>query len=139
MDKRRLSRYERYELISSIKEFFNDLNYEVDFVVVEGIHDEKTIRLLGYNGPIFRVCSSGLSISMLAEMLLEKFQNGRVAILVDFDDEGERLNQLLIRKLGSKGIKVNQALREKLKTLIIPRGIHSIEGITIIKKWLFED
>lgn len=124
----------RYELLENIEKIINNLNYDVDFIIVEGRHDERTIRHLGYNGVIIKLCSSGLTISRLTDRLSAKFQGRRAAILVDFDEEGKRLNRRLTMELNIKGIKVNQHVRERLRKLVTLDGIYTIEGISALKR-----
>jgi 5S rRNA maturation endonuclease (ribonuclease M5) len=128
--------WRKYELLKNIKKIIDELNYSVDFTIVEGIHDEKALRLLGYNGPIIKLCGSGLTISGLIDEISTKFQGGRAAILVDFDKEGKQLNQRLIMKLNAKGIKINQNIRKRLENLIGLEGIYTIEGINALKKFM---
>ncbi|MEM2539866.1 MAG: hypothetical protein QW563_03445 [Candidatus Methanomethylicia archaeon] len=124
----------KHRLLENIKRIIDDLNYDVDFIIVEGIHDEKALRYLGYDGPIIRLCSSGLIISRFIDKISAKFQGKRGAILVDFDKKGKQLNRQLIMKLSNRSVKIDQNIRRKLEDLISPEGIYAIEGISMLGK-----
>ncbi len=88
----------RREVYREIEDSASEMNYTVDAVFVEGPHDEKTLRLLGFDKPILE-CSQW-SHSGLINLAAKRFSN--VAILTDFDEEGVFLNNRLSRLLEKK-------------------------------------
>jgi len=109
------------------------MNYNVDAVVVEGPHDKKTLKLLGYKKPIL-ICSKP-SHNELADLVTKKFSN--VVILTDFDEQGTLLNKRLSKLIEKGGVKVDRFYRRRFQKLFKEARISTIEGIYSIKLELF--
>jgi 5S rRNA maturation endonuclease (ribonuclease M5) len=80
-----------HEVYKELEELASEMNYNIDAVMVEGPHDKKTLRLLGYKKPIL-LCSKLLHTE-LSDLVAKKFSN--VVILTDFDKQGNSLNRRL--------------------------------------------
>lgn len=123
----------RYEVYRELEELASEMNYTVDAVVVEGPHDKKTLKLLGYKRPIL-LCSK-ISHNELAELAARKFS--KLAVLTDFDEEGTLLNKKLTKLFEKRGVKVDRFYRRRFLKLLKKANILTIEGIYNIKLKIF--
>ncbi len=128
MQKRNVS--EMNEVYNDLEDLAFEMNHAVDAVIVEGPHDKKTLKLLGYEGPI--VTRSGKRSHLeLAEFVARKFS--RVVILTDFDEAGRDQNKRLKKLLETKKVKVEQVYRWKFHKLLKEARISTVEAIYRIK------
>ena len=112
----------RRELYRDMEDLASEMNHTVDAAFVEGPHDEKTLRLLGFEKPILK-CSK-LSHNRLTDLAAKRFSN--VAVLTDFDEEGVSLNKNLSRLLEKKKRKSRSLLQKKVsKTFQRSKNIYS--------------
>ena len=125
--------YEKYEIYRALEDLASEMNYNVDAVIVEGPHDKKTLKLLGYMKPIL-LCSKR-SHSDLVDLIAEKYLN--VVVLTDFDEEGIALNGRLSKLFEKRGVKVDRFYRRRFFKLLREARIVTIEGIYRIKLDLF--
>lgn len=126
------ARSRAYRFLEELKEFIDDLNC-VDIAVVEGKHDEKALRLLGYRGRILKL--SKMRITELVDYIVRLHEKGHeIALLLDYDKEGENLCRHLENEIGRKGAKIQREVREKLKRIIVPNGVYHIEAIPILRR-----
>lgn len=123
----------RYEVYRELEELASEMNYTVDAVVVEGPHDKKTLKLLGYKKPIL-LCSK-IPHNELAELAARKFS--KLAVLTDFDEEGTLLNKKLTKLFEKRGVKVDRFYRRRFRKLLKKANILTIEGIYNIKLKIF--
>jgi len=124
---------QEHEVFRELEELTSEMNYNVDAVVVEGPHDKKTLKLLGYKKPIL-ICSKP-SHNELADLVTKKFSN--VVILTDFDEQGTLLNKRLSKLIEKGGVKVDRFYRRRFQKLLKEARISTIEGIYSIKLELF--
>jgi len=122
-----------HEVYKELEELASEMNYNIDAVVVEGPHDKKTLRLLGYKKPIL-LCSKLLHTE-LSDLVAKKFSNA--VILTDFDKQGDSLNRRLTDLFEQRGVKVDRFYRRKFKKLLNEVKVMTIEGIYRIKLDLF--
>ncbi len=108
-----------------IRERILKINSEVDTAIVDGVHDKKTLKRLGFDAPMFT--RSELQYVELADLIAKRFST--VAILTDFDEEGKRANETLNRLFEQRHIKVCHVCRESLETILKEEKIITIEGI----------
>jgi 5S rRNA maturation endonuclease (ribonuclease M5) len=108
-----------------IRDLILEIYSAVDAAVVDGAHDRKTLKHLGFDAPVFT--RSELSYVDLADLIAKKFST--VAILTDFDEEGKRANETLNRLFEQRQIKVCHSCRENLEALLKQEKITTIEGI----------
>ncbi|MCS7386625.1 MAG: toprim domain-containing protein [archaeon GB-1867-005] len=123
-----------FELMKRIEKLIEELNFSVDAVIVEGSHDEKALRRYGYRGKIIRFCDSRKPIFQFTEKLAEKFKGKRIAVLMDFDSEGEKLSKRLENELEEMGVKVHRYFRKTLKNIMIRENILAIEELTALRR-----
>lgn len=123
----------RREVYRKLEDRISEMNCTVDAVVVEGLHDKKTLRLLGYNRPIL-LCSKISNVD-LTDLTAKKFSN--VAILTDFDEQGRTLNKRLTSLFEQRGLKVARFYRESFQKLLKEAKVATIKGIYRIKLDLF--
>jgi len=113
------------EKFRKIKDLILEIGSTVDTAVVDGVHDQKTLKHMGFEAPVFT--RSELPYIDLADLIAKKFKT--VVILTDFDEEGENANRTLSRLLEQKQIKVCRSCRENLEVLLKQEKISTIEGI----------
>lgn len=118
----------KYEAYRELEDLTSEMNFTVDAVVVEGPHDKKTLKLLGYEKPIL-ICSK------LSHYKFIDFSN--VVILTDFDKEGIFLNKKISKLFEKRGVKVDRFYRRKFRALLKEVRILTIEGIYSLKLKLF--
>jgi len=116
---------QKHEVYRELEELASEMNYYVDAVVVEGPHDKKTLKLLGYKKPIL-TCSKR-SHNDLADLVAEK--NSNVVVLTDFDEQGTLLNRKLSKLFEKRGVKVDRFYRRSFQRLLKKLRISTIEGI----------
>ncbi|RLE59271.1 MAG: hypothetical protein DRJ32_04970 [Thermoprotei archaeon] len=127
----------RPEIYLKIREVIEDLNYSAGSVIVEGRHDELVLRSYGYSGKIFRFSDSRMNILEFTEMVAEKCIEP-VAILTDFDEEGDRIYKRIKSELQALGIKILDSPRNELYKIASSHGVHTIEGLAHFKPSLFQ-
>ena len=132
MQKRKTS--ELYEVYRELEDLAFEMNHVVDGVIVEGPHDKKTLKLLGYEGPIITRSGKHSHVE-LVEFVAKKFS--RMVILTDFDEAGKDLNRRLTKLLEVKRVKVEHVYRRKFQRLLKEARIFTIEAICRIKLELF--
>lgn len=111
-----------------VLEIFEDVKKEKGIVaVVEGKRDEKALSFFGFDSV---VSISGRPLEVVVEKIYS-LNPQQVAILTDFDEEGENLASSLSKLLSSfHGMKINHSIRKKFKSL----KIHAIEELNSVKK-----
>jgi 5S rRNA maturation endonuclease (ribonuclease M5) len=125
---------ERYEIYKKLEDLASEMNYSVDGVIVEGVHDKKTLRLLGYSGPIL-TCSK-LSLFELTDYAAKRFAN--MAVLTDFDKAGETLGKNLSTLLVNRKVKVRDFYRRRFRILFKKARISTVESVYRLKRQLFK-
>ena len=97
-------------------------------VVVEGIRDEKTLRALGFSGPIEKV-NRGWDMSRLVAYLHSEYCLGQtfdggppVILLMDWDRTGGRIQTSLRNRLMAMDSPVDENLRQTLLRSMKPEG-----------------
>lgn len=123
----------RREVYRELEEVASEMNYIVDAVIIEGPHDKRTLKRLGFKKPIL-LCAK-LSHSELVDLITEKFPS--VAVLTDFDEEGAQLNKKFSRLLERRGVKVDRFYRRRFQKLLKEARISTIEAIYSLKRKLF--
>lgn len=115
----------RFGAYRRIREVLLDAAASVDAFIVDGADDRRALRHLGLRNPVFT--RSQRPYPALAEAIAKRYRS--VAVLTDFDLEGELANQKLTRLLQAKGLRICGTCRETLKTLLAEERITTIEGI----------
>ena len=131
LDRRDQAKLEIYRELERLAE---EMNSVIDVVIVEGQHDRKTLRALGYRMRI--ILSSGrLTYGQIVERSVGRFS--RIAILTDFDEEGERMSLILKSLLERRGTKVDQFYRNRFRDMLRKAGLTTLESIFKLKRELF--
>jgi 5S rRNA maturation endonuclease (ribonuclease M5) len=78
--------------------FLNDECKEGSLVVVEGIKDQKALRLLGFNGDIV-VLNNFRGIAKFVDNISNK--NKRIILLLDMDQKGKILTSKILSQINS--------------------------------------
>ena len=123
----------KYEVFKNIEKIIFDMNLTVDVVVVEGPHDMKTLRLMGYERPI--IPCSKLSPARIVDQIAKRYVN--VVVLTDFDSKGETMGERLESLLKVRGVRVDRASRRQFRRLLRRVDLETIEGIYRLKMDLF--
>ncbi|MDH5807021.1 MAG: toprim domain-containing protein [Candidatus Methanomethylicaceae archaeon] len=121
------------ELLWEIKTIIDSMNSILSLIIVEGKNDEKALREIGLRVPIYRFRESGLSNIIFVDEISNNFKGKKIAILLDFDNEGQEMAEYLSRELEERGVKVERYFRKILKEILIKEGIRHIEEIRVIK------
>ena len=124
----------KFEVYKDLEFLACEMNSMVDAVVVEGMHDKITLKSLGLKMPIILV-SCGSPFNQIVERVTERFD--RVAILTDFDEEGERIGRRLTELMERGGVKVDRFYRKTFRKLMKSVGLTTLESIYKLKKDLF--
>jgi len=123
----------KHRLYRELEDLASEMNYTIDAVIVEGIHDKKTLNLLGYKKTII-VCSRRTHHE-LTDLIAKKFSH--VVILTDFDKQGMVLYKKIASFLEKKGVEADRFYRRRFDKLLKTARIATIEGIYKIKLDLF--
>ncbi|MBS7626313.1 hypothetical protein KEJ51_04635 [Candidatus Bathyarchaeota archaeon] len=126
-------RGKEYEAFKSIEKLIFDMNHTVDAAVVEGPHDMKTLRLMGYKRPI--IPCSKLSPSRIVDQIAKRYMI--VVVLTDFDSKGEVMGERLESLLKDRGVRVDRSSRRHFRRLLRRIDLDTIEGIYRLKMKLF--
>ncbi|MBT3283306.1 hypothetical protein HN807_02875 [Candidatus Bathyarchaeota archaeon] len=126
----------RKNAICELEQLMHELSGLVDVVVVEGLRDIQALRSLGYTGSIEELNRSGFNDFDLADDLTSRYK--RVLLLLDFDEEGLRLNQRFNQILERKGAKVEYGLRKEFGRLMAATGAYAIEDLDNIRDGMEE-
>lgn len=132
----RLSKEERrkLEIYRDLESLAYEMNLTLDAVIVEGTHDKATLKSLGFKIPILQV-SCGRTFNQIVDDVVEKFK--KVAVLTDFDEEGERISRKLTELMERGGVKVDSFYRNSFKKLMKEAGLTTLESIYTLKQELF--
>ena len=125
------SKIRRKNAIRELEGLMQELPGLVDVVVVEGFRDIIALRSLGYTGLIEVLSRSGFNDFDLADDLVSKYT--RILLLLDFDEEGLKLNTRFNQILERKGAKVEYGLRKEFGRLMAATGAYAIEDLDNIR------
>ncbi|MGC9137623.1 MAG: toprim domain-containing protein [Thermoplasmata archaeon] len=92
-------------------------------VIVEGIRDERSLRLIGLNGVII-IYNRGETLNEFSDRISRMYSE--VIILFDNDRRGRYLTKSVKGLLESRGVKVDIAYRELIFTLLEIKGIEEL-------------
>lgn len=129
------SKEEKLQALLDLVSLFEELEWTVDAVVVEGSRDVKALRRLGYRGRV-EVCSRVGTADVDLVEGLAKF--AEVVVLTDFDKEGRRMNIRLTRLLERRGVKVEKLLRRMVGRLMAMLGVYAVEALDNVGERLRE-
>jgi 5S rRNA maturation endonuclease (ribonuclease M5) len=94
-------------------------------IVVEGERDRRSIRRLGWEGPV-AVVHRGKSLSATAQALVSASR--RVIVLTDWDSEGGALARRLRGFLEADRVELNLEYRRRLARILRGELVH-VEGL----------
>jgi 5S rRNA maturation endonuclease (ribonuclease M5) len=118
-------------LSPNVLKFFEKLRKEEGLlIIVEGKKDKEVMASAGFEKIL---AISGKPVENVVEEII-KINPSEVAILTDFDEEGEHLSSFLSNILSHYKVNVNQFIRRKLKSF----KINKIEELKSLTK-LMED
>jgi len=130
--KRNLKLY--LEVLTKIIEVIREMNVSVEAVIVEGVHDETTLRALGFKRPIIKYAALKVNEAEFVTKIANRYAGRVITVLTDFDTNGEATCKRLTTKLQSLGVKVDLFCRKRLENLLRPIGITTVESIYSLKK-----
>ncbi len=103
-------------------------------ILVEGMKDERALRMLGFEGPI-ELMNRGWDRSRLVAYLYEKYSTRNLVdggppliLLMDWDRTGGRLQTALRDRLQALDVTVDEELRKVLLRTMKPEG-RTVEAI----------
>jgi 5S rRNA maturation endonuclease (ribonuclease M5) len=115
----------RMEIIEALKK----LDENVDLIIVEGKRDRYVLRKLGCKANIIALGDTHKPLLTLIEDLNMKYMGLKVAILTDFDEEGEELNKKIERILEGSSLKVERTLKDRLRKAMLEENRRRIEEL----------
>jgi 5S rRNA maturation endonuclease (ribonuclease M5) len=115
----------RIEIIEALKK----LDENVDLIIVEGKRDRYVLRKLGCKTNIIALGDTHKPLLTLIEDLNMKYMGLKVAILTDFDEEGEELNKKIERILEGSSLKVERTLKDRLRKAMLEENRRRIEEL----------
>ena len=104
-----------------------DVEAKVDVVVVEGARDLEALRNLGFQGLIEVFSQLGVSDADFAASISRS--HASVLLLMDFDEEGRRLDLHLSMLLERGGARVERGLRRRVGQLMAAINVYAIEDL----------
>ena len=122
-----------HKTYAELESVIQEMDYFVDAIIVEGIHDREALEELGITKEIL-TCSSkpyGDFVGYLSS------RHKKVVILTDYDRTGKRINKKLSSWLEREGIKVEKRYRDEVGKILGFRGMRSIESVNSLKKRIF--
>ncbi|HEY7109744.1 MAG TPA: toprim domain-containing protein [Nitrososphaeraceae archaeon] len=96
-----MAHFDRKLEMDELKKFVVSLNDECkegSLVVVEGINDQKALRLIGFNGDIV-VLNNFRGITKLVDNITNK--NKKIILLLDMDRKGKILTSKILSQINS--------------------------------------
>ena len=121
------------ELEARLNSIIEKINYGVSLVIVEGSHDEAALRKVGLKTPVIGFSGSGLPVFAFVDEIVRDYKGLTVLVLLDFDEEGARMAERIMRELEEKGVKVERFFRRTLGELLVREGIRRLEEIRLLK------
>jgi len=117
--------------LEAIQKLLDDLKKELSKgtpAVVEGQKDIETLKQLEVIGDIISTKTSGkTTLDVLSEV--GNLERSEVILLLDFDEHGRKLTNLLARGLEGMRVKPNLVFWRSLKSLV-GRDVKDIEGLS---------
>ena len=110
--------------IDGIKELVDQIDFPI---VVEGIKDKKALSFFGFE-KIYTI--SGKRLEDVVTLVISS-RSKSVAILTDFDEEGKKYFNRLVKLFQSSGIYVDNSLRRKIKYIT---SVQKIEELNFLIK-----
>ena len=110
--------------IDSIKKLVDQIDFPI---VVEGIRDKRALSFFGFE-KIYTI--SGKTLEDIATIVVSSKPES-VAILTDFDEEGKRCFNRLVKLFQASGVNVDNSLRRKIKYIT---SIQKIEELNFLIK-----
>jgi len=104
-----------------------DVEEMADVVVVEGARDVEALRNLGFQGYLEVFSQLGVSDADFAASISRSHSS--VLLLMDFDEEGRRLDLHLSMLLERGGVRVEKGLRRHVGRLMAAIGAYAIEDL----------
>ncbi|MCR6624301.1 MAG: toprim domain-containing protein [archaeon YNP-LCB-024-027] len=115
----------RMEIIEALKK----LDENVDIIIVEGKRDKYALRKLGCKANIITLGEAHKPLLTLIEDLNIKYTGLKIVILMDFDEEGEKLNKKIERMLEGSSLRIERTLKDRLKKAMLEENRRRIEEL----------
>lgn len=112
-----------------IIEILKIIDENVDIIIVEGKHDREVLEKLGCKSQIIVIGDAHKPLFMLIEEIEREHTNSRIAILTDFDDEGEKLNKKMEKIFEGRRVTIERTLKKKLRKVMLEDNRRRIEEI----------
>ncbi|MDI6810415.1 MAG: toprim domain-containing protein [archaeon] len=122
-----------HKTYAELESVIQEMDYFVDAIIVEGIHDREALEELGITKEIL-ACSSKPYCDFVGYL---SSRHKKVVILTDYDRTGKRINKKLSSWLEREGIKVEKRYRDEVGRILGFRGMRSIESVNSLKKRIF--
>lgn len=113
-----------------IEEILKTLDENVDLIIVEGKRDREVLKKLGCKSQIIAIGEIHKSLFEVVEEIKEKYKGLRVAVLMDFDEEGEKLNKKIEVLLEGCDLTIEKTLKNKLRKAMFEEDRRRIEELS---------
>ena len=121
----------RKDALERLIMLLQELKDYVDVVIVEGLRDVHSLRVLGCDAHIEALSHVGVNDFDFAEQISSKYNH--VLILTDFDEEGQNLNQKFSSLFERKGVVVETGFRRRIARHMAIIGVYVIESLDNIQ------
>jgi len=118
-----------FEKRLELKEILKSLDEAVDLMIVEGKRDREVLKMLGCKSQIIAIGEVHKPLLEIMEEVKERYRGSRVAVLMDFDEEGEKLNRKIERILEGCDLIIEKTLKNKLKRAMLEEDRRRIEEL----------
>lgn len=113
------------DLGETVRRLVAEMDDDVEAAVVEGRHDREALRTAGFTGKIYTVSENSGGVTALGREISRS--HDAVAILTDFDPEGQDLHAALRDVIPESTVR--KVWRKKLGTALTRKGRRDIESI----------
>ncbi|MEM3393534.1 MAG: hypothetical protein QXY79_00600 [Candidatus Methanomethylicia archaeon] len=113
-----------------IEEILKTLDENVDLIIVEGKRDTEVLLTLGCKSQIIAIGEMHKPLFEIVEEIKEKCRGFRVVVLMDFDEEGEKLNKKIEMLLEGYGLTIEKTLKNKLRKAMFEEDRRRIEELS---------
>lgn len=120
------------QLETELKLVIEEMNYGTSLVVVEGKHDEDALRKIGLKSPVVQFCNCGQPVFAFVDEIVGGYRGLTVAVLLDFDEEGTKMDERLSKELEERGVKVDRFHRKRMAEILTKEGVFRIEELAQI-------
>lgn len=122
-----IRRERQREAFEELKAILTGGDYDVEFILVEGVRDVEALRFLGVTAPIDVFSHVGKLEHDVASRIAARTKSA--LILTDFDATGISLAKRITELLTAEGVHIQLDLRRKIGKLMGVLGLKTVESL----------